>query len=155
MKDSKVRVTALKDGSVVNANANGNLGYVRVEQDRFFCNKKGFLKRGTVSALLLGEFETLKSMGFFDGQELQGKIVVKESLEAFNLQNPDKDYKYAGDTNVVCCQDGQPIYRRAFYNMDGSDTDEFVAHNNFDAIRNAVSHLTEKEQEDATESFAL
>jgi hypothetical protein len=39
--------------------------------------------------------------------------------------------------------------------MDGSDNDELVAHNNFDAIRNAVSHLTEKEQEDATESFAL
>lgn len=155
MKDSKVRVTALKDGSVVNANANGNLGYVRVEQERYFCNRKGFLKKSIVSALLLGEFETLKSMGFFDNQELQGKIVVKESLEPFNLQNPDKDYKFAGTTNVVCCQDGQPIYRRAFYNMDGSDTDEFVAHNNFEAIREATSHLTNKEQEEAVDGFAL
>jgi hypothetical protein len=94
-------------------------------------------------------------MGFFDNQELQGKIVVKESLEPFNLQNPDKDYKFAGTTNVVCCQDGQPIYRRAFYNMDGSDTDEFVTHNNFEAIREATSHLTQKEQEEATDTFTL
>jgi hypothetical protein len=155
MKDSNVRVTALKDGSVVNANANGNLGYVRVEQERYFCNKKGFLKKAVVSALMLGEHKILESIGFFNGQELQGKIVIKESLDPFNLQNPDKDYKYAGTTNIVCCQDGQPIYRRAFYNMDGTDTDEYVVHNNFDAIRNATSHLTEKEQEEATESFAL
>lgn len=155
MKDSKVRVTALNDGSIVNANEGTNLGYIRVEQDRWFCNKKGFLKKATVSALLLGDYTSLKSENFFNGQELSGKIVVKESLDAFNPVTPEKDYKYAGKTNVVCCLDGQPIYRKSFYNMDGTDTDEFISHNNSNAIKSATTELTTTEQEEATESFSL
>ena len=155
MKDGKVKITALKDGSVVNANNGGTIGYVRVEQSRWFVNKKGFMKKQNVSSLMYGNYTDLKNENLFNGQELPGKIVIKESLTPFNEENPSKDYKYAGKTNIVCCQDGQPIYRKAFYNMDGSDNDEYVQHTNSQDIKDALFNSSEEEIEAADESFAL
>ena len=43
----------------------------------------------------------------------------------------------AGDTGIVCCEHGQPIYRKTFYDASGTMEDTYVAHTNGDAIREA------------------
>lgn len=145
--NTSVQVTANKAGQVVISNNNG-YGFIRVSQTRMQLDERtGFVAPKTLSALIKGKVEHLEMFNYKAGQELPGKIVIKESLEPFNTKNPEKDYKIAGDTNVVCCVDGQPIYRNCFYNVSGTDMDELIAHTNTDAIREAISSLEVESEE--------
>jgi hypothetical protein len=133
-----VTVSANKAGQVVVMSTdNPKFGYIRVEQTRSLIDNRGWLRKKDVSALIQGETEDLIDMHLTAGDQLSGNIVIRESLEPFSTRNPEKDYKYAGDTGVVCCLDGQPIYRRAFYDPSGKLTDELIAHNNSEAIKKA------------------
>ena len=87
---------------------------------------------------MYGKAEDLSSLGYFKGQALAGKIVIRESLEPFNTENPEKDYKIAGKSGVICCQDGQPIYRKCFYTTNEAEGDILIAHNNTESIREAM-----------------
>ena len=69
-----------------------------------------------------------------EGNEVEGKIVVVESLTPFNPVNPEKDLKIAGDTGVVCCIDGQPIYRQCYFTPNEKAKDVFISHDNSDEI---------------------
>jgi len=139
--NTKVQVTANKAGQVITSNSNG-YGFIRVSQTRMELDERtGFVAPKKLSALIKGKVEHLEIFGYTPNQELPGKIVVKESLEAFNTKNPEKDYKMAGATGIVCCVDGQPIYRNCFYNVSGTDTDELIAHTNTDAIREAFASV--------------
>lgn len=139
--NTSVQVTANKAGEVVIPNNNG-YGFIRVSQTRMQLDERtGFVSPKTLSALIKGKVEHLEMFGYKEGQELPGKIVIKESLEPFNTKNPEKDYKMAGDTGIVCCVDGQPIYRNCFYNVSGTDMDELIAHTNTDAIREAANSI--------------
>jgi hypothetical protein len=143
--NTTVHVTANKAGQVITSN-NGGYGFIRVSQTRMSIDERtGFAKPVVLSALIKGKLEHLEIFGYSAGQQLPGKIVVKESLEPFNTKNPEKDYKMAGDTGIVCCVDGQPIYRNCFYNVSGTDTDELIAHTNTDAIREAATMLESEE----------
>lgn len=145
--NTSVQVTANKAGLVVVSNNNG-FGFIRVSQSRMELNERtGFVTPVKLSALIKGKVEHLEMFGYKAGQELPGKIVIKESLEPFNSKNPEKDYKMAGATGVVCCVDGEPIYRNCFYNVSGTDTDELIAHTNTDAIREAAQELQSEEVE--------
>jgi hypothetical protein len=106
---------------------------------------------------LYGTIEDLSKFGYTTGMELPGKILIKESLEPFNTENPEKDYKIAGKTGIVCCLDGQPIYRKTFYNASGTENDIFIAHNNGNAIKAAIKDNQEEvvETTEATEEFSL
>ena len=133
---SKVVVMADKNGNVIGqSEKNPEYGYVRVEQVASLINEQGWLRRSRRSALIKGLVKDLNETGFAEGQELDGKIVVVESLVPFNPENPDRDLKVAGETGVVCRIDDQPIYRQSFYtpNMDAKDT--LLAHSNNDEIR--------------------
>lgn len=135
-----VTVSANKAGQVVvMSNDNPKFGYIRLEQTRQMIDNRGWLRKKDVSALIQGETEDLIDMNLSAGDQLSGNIIIRESLEPFSTRNPEKDYKYAGDTGVVCCLDGQPIYRKAFYDPSGKLTDELVAHNNTDAIKKATA----------------
>jgi hypothetical protein len=145
--NTKVQVTANKAGQVITSN-NSGYGFIRVSQTRMEIDERtGFVAPKKVSALIKGKIEHLEMFGYVPNQELPGKIVVKESLEAFNTKNPEKDYKMAGKTGVVCCVDGQPIYRNCFYNVSGTDTDELIAHTNTDAIREAFASVELESEE--------
>jgi hypothetical protein len=85
----------------------------------------------------MGTTENLTSYAKNLGKTLPGKIIAIESLEPFNNSNPDRDLKYAGDTGIICCQDGQPIYRKTEYTYDVEAQDILVEHTNGDAIRAA------------------
>lgn len=138
--NTKVRVTANAEGNVVSLSTeNPTYGFIRVEQTRMVFSDKGWATKKVMSALIYGEASDLKSVGYFNGEELSGKIVVKESLEPFNRVNPERDYKIAGKSGIICCIDGQPIYRKTFYTESANATDELIAHNNTGAIREAVN----------------
>jgi hypothetical protein len=139
IKMSKVIVTANAEGSVVSLSKNNpEYGYVRVEQVRGVVDDRGWVSKKTLSALMYGKAEDLLSLGYFKGQALAGKIVIKESLEPFNTENPEKDYKIAGKSGIICCQDGQPIYRKCFYTTNEAEGDTLIVHNNTESIREAM-----------------
>jgi hypothetical protein len=145
MFNSNVKVTGTESGQVVIPSDNNTAyAHVRVTQKRNFVDDRGWLKKKELSALILGETTDLTELNLFTGQELPGKIVIKESLFPFNVNNPEKDYKFAGDTGVVCCLDGQPIYRKAFYDETGKDEDVFIKHNNGSAIKAASAKVAAK-----------
>lgn len=148
--NSKVKVLANEAGSVVVVSENNpNYGHIRVSQDRVLFDEKGFLRKKTIYALIAGEVEDLRSLGWNSGKELPGKIAIKESLTPFNAKDPERDFKKAGTTNVVCTLDDQPIYRKTVYTPNGEAPDATVEHNNTDAIRAAYA----VQKEEATEEL--
>jgi hypothetical protein len=136
MTQSKVRVTADINGNVIGVSQNNpEYGYVRVEQSVTQINEAGWLKPVKRSALIKGKVEDLAQSGFVEGHELSGKIIVKESLTPFNVENPDRDLKIAGSTGVVCRIDDQPIYRQTFYTSNQEAYDDLIMHDNTVEIR--------------------
>lgn len=132
----KVVVTADKNGNVIGVSENNpEYGYVRVEQTGSFINDEGWLRISRRSALIKGLVKDLVETGFTEGQEMDGKIVVAESLTPFNSDNPERDLKIAGETGVVCRIDDQPIYRQTFYTTNPDAQDHFIMHTNREEIR--------------------
>jgi len=100
------------------------------------------------------ELKVLKTNMFNDDAKLQGIVelldlkigdqypdrvlVVEESLTPFSQANPNRDIKVAGSTGVPCLLDDQPIYRRVKLAPVGTNS-VFIAHNNIDAIRKAMT----------------
>lgn len=152
---SKVKVAGDETGSViVISKSNPEYGTIRVVQDRAVFDESGFARKKSLSALIAGRVSDLKSFGWKSNQELDGKIVIRESLTPFNAKDPDRDFKVAGKSNIVCCLDGEPIYRKTFYTENMNLQDEIIAHNNTDAIRAAFLEEKEKAQsENETASF--
>ena len=152
---SKVKVTADAAGNVVVPSANNSeYGHIRVEQTRVVFDDKGFARRKSISALIPGLIDDLKSLRWKAGQEIEGSIIAKESLTPFNTKEPERDYKVAGETGIVCCIDGQPIYRKTFYVRENNASDVFIldsngtplTHNNGEAIRVAYAELASKQK---------
>jgi len=137
--NSNVKVVAnATTGAVVNVSENNpEYGYIRLEQTKAIVDDNGFLKPRTISTLLQGTVEDLQGLSFFAGQEVDGKIQIKESLEPFSQKAPDRDLKKAGETGIVCTQAGSPIYRKTVYDMSGSKKDVFVQHDNVAELRAA------------------
>jgi hypothetical protein len=141
--NSKVIVTAdATTNSVVNVSENPEYGWIRVEQVRTMVDDNGFLKRKVVSAIVPGLLSDLQSSGFFSGQQLDGKIVVQESLEPFNKKTPERDLKIAGDTGVVCSIGGLPIYRKTVWSLDATAQDTLIKHDNVEQLRNAYANAS-------------
>lgn len=143
---SKVKVTADAAGNVIVPSKNNkDWGYIRVEQTRMVIDENNIARKKTVSALINGTIEDLKGFGWTKNQEVEGKIIIRERVEAFNDENPERDYKIAGETGIVCTVNDQPIYRKAFYTMNMNAFDEPMAHDNGVHIKAAYADLKEKE----------
>ena len=139
--NSKVIVTAdATTNAVINVSENPEWGYLRVQQVRTMIDDNGFLKRKSVSAIVPGLLSDLQESGFFAGQQLDGKILVVESLEPFNKKTPERDLKVAGETGIVCTFGGLPIYRRTKYSLDGLATDSLIKHDNVEELRAAYAN---------------
>ena len=135
--NTNVKVTANEAGQVVIPSSNNpEYGYIRVAQTKNSM-EGGWLKSREISALISGKIDELKSMNFHKGQVLPGKIVVLESLEPTNPNNPEQDVKTAGDTGIVCSVEGQPIYRRTMYTDSLEATDTLIEHDNYAEIKAA------------------
>tara|TARA_R100001463_G_scaffold82633_1_gene137261 strand:+ start:3098 stop:3712 length:615 start_codon:yes stop_codon:yes gene_type:complete len=135
---SKVRVSPDDQGNVIRVSKNNpEYGVIRLEQPRVVFNTQGWVNNKKVSALIHGKVEDLQSLAFNADTELPGKIVVREQTVAFNSKDPDRDLKIAGDTGVVCCRYGEPIYRKSFYVTNEEESDIFIAHTNTEDIKDA------------------
>lgn len=143
------KVTTLPDanGLVVRQSTNNpEYGYVVLKQTRTMIQSNpnnpkavGWLQTKNVTTLIKGKVEELQAMGFTKDTVLPGKIVIKESTTPFSEENPDQHLKIAGATGIVCCIDGEPIYKMTYYTPDENEVDELVQHNNVEEIRNANS----------------
>ena len=132
---NQVEVLADDMGNVVRqSQSNPEFGHVRLQQTRVTFGNSGWVKKSNISTLLHGKLEDLNEMGLESMESLPGKIVIKEQLEPFSKNDPDRDYKKAGDTGIICCVDGQPIYRKTFFMPDVNAQDVLLAHTNGDAI---------------------
>ena len=154
---NKVQIVPDELGNVIRVSQNNDeFGHVRLQQERVTFGNTGWVSRKTVSTLLHGKVEDLREMGIQNMKELPGKIVIRESLEPFNSNDPDRDLKIAGSTGIICCQDGQPIYRKTMFTADTAAEDVLVAHDNGDAIReanNSDSTATKLKAVSANEAF--
>ena len=131
---SKVNILADDMGNVVRqSSTNSEFGHVRLQQTRVTFGNGGWVKRSNISTLLHGKLE----LGLESMDSLPGKIVIKEQLEPFSKTDPDRDYKKAGETGIICCVDGEPIYRKTFFVADTTAEDVLIAHNNSQAIKDA------------------
>lgn len=137
------KVTVLADdttGAVVNVSENNpDYGYIRVSQVRTVVDDNGFLRRKQITALMPALVADLQEMKLFANQQLDGKIVVEESLEPFNTKAPQRDLKVAGETGIVCTVGGNPIYRRTKFSFDSNASDISVKHDNVEELRNAYA----------------
>lgn len=138
MTDDKVRVVADKFGNVVNVCSNPEYGYIRVQQE-VEIPIKSWINRKTIYANVFDTMEALLEKKYHKNTVLPGKIVIKESHEPFDLENPDRDLKYAGKTGVPCHVYGEPIYRKTFYTEDMNDDHVFIKHTNQDEIKAAMA----------------
>jgi hypothetical protein len=139
---SKVTVTADAAGNAIIPSQNNlEWGYIRLVQIRTIVGIDGFAKKRPASALVLGTLEVLKELGWTKDQELPGKIIFKEQLTPFSKKDPIRDHKIAGETKLVCCIDGHPIYRKSFYSEDKDAVDVLLQHTNGDDIKAAYSEL--------------
>ena len=148
------KVKACADASsavVIPSKNNPEYGYIRVEQKRITIDANGFAKARTMSALIPGKVVDLKAFGWTPNQEVPGKVIFKEQLTPFNLDEPERNYKFAGETGIVCKIEGAPIYRKTFYSQDSEDKDvyirdengEIMSHDNTDEIKAAYASSKE------------
>ena len=143
-------------GAVVNVSENNSdYGYVRVSQVRTVVDDNGFLRRKQITALMPALVEDLTEMRLFSGQQLDGKIVVEESLEPFNTKNPERDLKVAGETGIVCTLGGYPIYRRTKFSFDSNAADVSVKHDNVEELRNAYALQNSQAAIQPNEDFSI
>jgi hypothetical protein len=150
--NSKVTVMADANGMVINQSvANPDYGNVKLQQVRTMVDDNGFLRRKVVSTLLQGHMNELQQTGFYSGQELQGNILIIESLEPFNKKNPERDIKIAGETGIICKVEGNPIYRKTLYSLSSNLTDTLIKHDNVDEMRAAYANANAKTKSKAME----
>jgi len=135
-ENTEVTIVPNKMGAKIRVSANNaEYAHVLLRQSKTIISTTGWVKQSIVHALLHGKLEDIQNVGIADTDTLPGQIVVKETTTPFNSKNPEQDYKYAGDTGIVCCKHGEPIYRKCFYDPTMVETDELVSHTNGDDIR--------------------
>ena len=139
---NKVIVRAYEGKVVVPSKNNPEYGSIRLEQ---IVNtmQNGFLTPKKRTCFMNGKVSDLEALGWVDGQGIDGHIIIKESLTAFNTEKPDTDLKVAGETGVPCTLEGQPIYIRSFFSF-APEADVLIAHDNSEQIKQAQAELEEK-----------
>lgn len=135
----KVKIQKGKDGNnfITQSPNNPEFGWMFVEQEVNEFNN-GWLRKVKRSARVMGKVADFINSGFKPEMELPGKIVIIESLNPFNAENPDKDLKIAGKSGVICRYDDQPIYRISSYTTNLNTEDELISHTNTDEIREVL-----------------
>jgi hypothetical protein len=136
MKNTVIITAADQTGAVIGRSpSNPEIGWIRLTQTRTVIGENGWLRPMRLSAFIRGEIDALLDMEFEQGQELPGRILIRESTEPFNKQHPDKNLKVAGDTGIVCCYYGAPIYRETFFTTNAELQDSLIPHTNSEEIK--------------------
>ena len=138
---NSVQVVPDFHNNTIRQSKNPEYGFIVVQQQKVSIGTNGWVQNKRATALIKGKLEDLKQLNLNSESTLPGQIVTIEQLEPLNPDNLEQGMKIAGDTGVVCCVDGQPIYRTTIYTTDMQLQDVFIAHDNGDEIRNANSSL--------------
>jgi|TARA_B110000967_G_scaffold185858_1_gene206494 tetratricopeptide (TPR) repeat protein len=137
---NKVKIIADEMGNVIRqSSTSSEYGYVRLQHDRVTFGITGYENCQQLSTLLHGKLEDLQSLGLGSMETIPGRIIIKEQLAPFSQNDPDRDLKYAGDTGIICCVDGEPIYRTTFYVADATSQDVLIKMNNTQQVDNEVN----------------
>ena len=160
--NNSVKVTADEAGNVIiKSENNPEYGHLRVEQTRMVIDDNGFARKRKLSALIPGTVEDLAGFGWSEGEEVEGKILIKESLTPFNSKNPERDYKVAGSSGIVCTgvdeETGEvkPIYRKHLFTFSTSAEDTTIEHVNGEEIQAAYAAAKSEEAIKPSEDFNL
>lgn len=147
--ENQVEIVPNEHGAKIRVSANNpEYAHVLLVQNKTWIAPSGWVRQRRMSTLLNGKVELIKELGLSRMKYLPGQIVIKEQLEPFADSNdPDRDIKYAGNTGVICCKEGEIIYRKTYYDATGLDTDVLVQHTNSDAIRTANKAVQNSEDQ--------
>lgn len=144
---SKVIVTANAEGKVIVPSKNNpQWGHICVKQTRMVIEESGFARERTLLAWIPGKVAELEGFGWAPNQELKGKIIFKEQLTPFTTKEPERDYKIAGKTGVVCRIEGKPIYRKTFYSENPDAIDVPLQHDQASAEEIKIAYAKLKEE---------
>jgi hypothetical protein len=155
--NSKVTVVAdATTGAVITQSVNNpEYGYVKLAQTRTTIDDNGFLRKTTLTALIQAPVDILQEMGYYGGQVLDGKIIIKESLTPFNKKEPNRDLKVAGKSGIACTVNGNPIYRKTVYSQASNAEDVTIQHDNTEELRNAYMSETASSAIKPNKEFSL
>ena len=129
MNNESVKVTADKNGNIIVQHKNPLNGYIRLTQEVLELSNTGWLDRKTRTAFIKGQVTDLVLLHYTAGKELQGNIVIKESLCPFNSHNPKYHLKINPTTGeVLTTPNGENIYRDMFWDPTGKKDDILIAH---------------------------
>ena len=155
--NSKVTVEANQQGDVITKSPKkANWGWIRVTQTRAILDEEtGIIKTIFCSALVQGWINDLTALNWKDGQQLEGKIIFKDSMTPFRSKNSEADIKIAGRTGVACTLNGEPIYRKYFYSANPDAQDVLIKPDRScqDDIRDAYTALDGEGLEPAGDSI--
>ncbi len=128
-KSSKVRVIKnSKTGKVINQSENNpDYGYVVLEQTVESINGNGWLDSRRRVAVLPSTMETLNRFNFTEGQELDGKLVIKESTKGREGQKPKIYPKGHINEGKPCLHNGEMIYRNCFITLNEDEQDVLLS----------------------------
>lgn len=138
-----VEVVANKAGEIITVSPkNADYGWITLKSEAEEFNN-GFLRYKQRFAFLTGTQKELQLFvdkhGLVEGSEIEGRIVVLESLEPVDDKNPETGIKYpnaaAKEAGLACTLDDSPVYRRTLFTKSPDMLDEFVAHNNQEDIK--------------------
>jgi hypothetical protein len=136
---SKVKVTTCTTQSteiIGKSTNNPDYGYIRVESSEGISfGNGGWLNANTKTALIKGKVTDLTTFVQKNrvtvGYEIDGKIVVNESLTPFYEGQQPKIVPSTGEVLFVETAEGKkPIYRQTEFTMDMTRVDEFIKHSN-------------------------
>jgi len=146
-KTNKVIVLGDDFGNVITASQNNpEYGYIKLQQNVLLVDHNNWVQHKKRHCIITGKLEDLKALDFKANQELEGKIIVKEQCMPFSEYNSEKELKMAGNTNVVCRIDDQPIYRKAFFTTNLNEQDILLEHTNREEIKEALEDLKNVEK---------
>ena len=149
-----VSIATDEQGNVIRISKNNpEFAHIRIIQNKVMFNAQGWVNNKQLSALLHGKVDDLKSLNLNAESTLPGNIIIREQMEAFNTNDPERDYKIAGETGIVCCRHGEPIYRKTFYDASGTQEDELIPHTNTEDIKNALGsgNMTQSQLDEVLE----
>lgn len=145
MKSTNVTVVATSDdlGVIGVSKNNEEYGYIKVEQVAPTFAPGGWARIQKRTALIKGKVADLQQLELKAGEQIPGKIVIKESFIPFQAENSDRDLKIAGESGVICRVDDEPIYRQTFFTPNLNEQDDLIQHNNTEEIREALAAIKE------------
>ena len=159
-KRHPVKVMGNENGGVITVNENNpEQGSIWLSQSVFEMDTlTGFVNKRTRNAWLQGSIaDVLSDLQYSVGEELPGNIIRLESFLPFSkkAEYADKDLKVAGDTGVICKQNGQPIYSIARYVMDENIEDDPISHDNGEEIKAVISARKSEKTVTPNEDFSI